>query len=118
MKRLVLMMVAAIGLTASVFAAGNEPAAAKWEGNINVDKLSDYLDLSAEQYNKVSEISNFLDEQLSIANHATENQSKLLQMAIYDNLKLMKQTLTPKQFAKYTTVMDLTLNNRGIKIAK
>ena len=39
MKRLGLTLVAAVCLTAGAFAAGNQPTTAKWEGNINVNKL-------------------------------------------------------------------------------
>lgn len=40
MKRLGLTLVAALCLAASTFAAGNQPTTAKWEGNINVNKLA------------------------------------------------------------------------------
>ena len=43
MKRLGLTLVAAVCLTATTFAAGNQPTTAKWEGNINVNKLGKYL---------------------------------------------------------------------------
>ena len=43
MKRLGLTLVAALCLAATTFAAGNQPTTAKWEGNINVNKLSQYL---------------------------------------------------------------------------
>ena len=43
MKRLGLTLVAAVCLTAGAFAAGNQPTTAKWEGNINVNKLGKYL---------------------------------------------------------------------------
>ena len=49
MKRLGLTLVAAVCLAASTFAAGNQPTTARWEGNINVNKLSKYLNLSANQ---------------------------------------------------------------------
>ena len=42
MKRLGLTLVAALCLAATTFAAGNQPTTAKWEGNINVNKLSHY----------------------------------------------------------------------------
>ena len=45
MKRLGLTLVAAVCLTATTFAAGNQPTTAKWEGNINITKLSKYLNL-------------------------------------------------------------------------
>ena len=55
MKRLGLTLVAAVCLTAGAFAAGNQPTTAKWEGNINVNKLGKYLNLSAkEKSGKVS----------------------------------------------------------------
>ena len=40
MKRLGLTLMAAVCLTATTFAAGNQPTTAKWDGNINVTKLS------------------------------------------------------------------------------
>ena len=43
MKRLGLTLVAAVCLTATTFAAGNQPTTAKWEGNINITKLSKYF---------------------------------------------------------------------------
>ena len=45
MKRLGLTLVAALCLVATTFAAGNQPTVAKWEGNINVNKLGKYLNL-------------------------------------------------------------------------
>lgn len=53
MKRLGLTLVAAVCLTAGAFAAGNQPTTAKWEGNINVNKLGKYLNLSANQQEEV-----------------------------------------------------------------
>ena len=49
MKRLGLTLVAAVCLTATTFAAGNQPTTAKWEGNINITKLSKYLNLDSNQ---------------------------------------------------------------------
>ena len=47
MKRLGLTLVAALCLAATTFAAENQPTVAKWEGNINVNKLGKYLNLSS-----------------------------------------------------------------------
>ena len=43
MKRLGLTLVAALCLAATTFAAENQPTVAKWEGNINVNKLGKFL---------------------------------------------------------------------------
>ena len=40
MKRLGLTLVAAVCLTATTFAAENQPTTAKWEGNINITTVS------------------------------------------------------------------------------
>ena len=53
MKRLGLTLITAVCLTATTFAAGNQPTTAKWDGNINVTKLSKYLKLSADQHGEV-----------------------------------------------------------------
>ena len=56
MKRLGLTLVAALCLAASTFAAGNQPTTAKWEGNINITKLSKYLNLDSNQHEEVANI--------------------------------------------------------------
>ena len=58
MKRLGLTLITAVCLTATTFAAGNQPTTAKWDGNINVTKLSKYLKLSAGQHEEVANTAN------------------------------------------------------------
>ena len=65
MKRFGLTLVAAVCLSASTFAAGNQPTTASWEGNINVSKLSKYLKLSANQQKEVTNICEYFNEQMS-----------------------------------------------------
>lgn len=60
MKRLGLTLVAAVCLTATTFAAGNQPTTAKWEGNINITKLSKYLNLDSNQHEEVANICEYL----------------------------------------------------------
>ncbi|WP_018668729.1 hypothetical protein [Bacteroides gallinarum] len=116
MKRLGLTLAAAVCLTASVFAAGNQPTTAKWEGSINVTKLSKYLQLSAEQHEEVTNICEYFNEQMSRATNSRKNQEKLLRNAVYGNLKLMKKTLNEKQYADYAKVLNVTLQNKGIEV--
>lgn len=118
MKRMVLTVVAAVCLAASGFAAGNQPTTAKWEGNINISKLSRYLELSSNQVEEVANISEYFTKQMDRATRSKKDQEKLLQNAVYGNLKLMKQTLTPEQYTKYLKIMNVTLNNRGIQLSK
>ena len=113
MKRLGLTLVAAVCLAATTFAAGNQP---KWEGNINVTKLGKYLKLDAVQHEEVANICEYFDEQMSRATTSKKNQEKLLRNAVYGNLKLMKKTLSEKQYADYARVLNATLQNRGIEV--
>ena len=116
MKRLGLTLVAAVCLTATTFAAGNQPTTAKWEGNINVTKLSQYLKLSANQHDEVTNICEYFNEQMARATNSKKNQEQLLRNAVYGNLKLMKKTLSEKQYADYAKVLNVTLQNKGIEV--
>lgn len=116
MKRIGLTLVAAVCLTAGAFAAGNQPTSAKWEGNINVSKLSQYLKLDADQHEEVANICEYFTEQMERATSARKNQEKLLRNAVYGNLKLMKRTLNERQYSDYTKVLNVTLQNKGIEV--
>ena len=54
MKRFGLTLVAAFCVTALTFAAGNQPTTEKWEGRINVEKLSRFLKLTDKQEQEVA----------------------------------------------------------------
>ena len=116
MKRLGLTLVAAVCLTATTFAAGNQPTTAKWEGNINITKLSKYLNLDSNQHEEVANICEYFTEQMERATNSKKNQEKLLRNAVYGNLKLMKKTLNEKQYADYARVLNVTLQNKGIEV--
>ena len=103
MKRLGLTFVAAFCLAAMTFAAGNQPTTAKWEGNINVNKLSQYLNLNSVQSEEVSNICEYFTEQMGRATVARKNKETKLHNAVYGNLKLMKRTLTDELKRKYST---------------
>ena len=102
MKRFGLTLVAAVCLSASTFAAGNQ--------------LSKYLKLSANQQKEVTNICEYFNEQMSRATNSKKNQEKLLRNAIYGNLKLMKRTLDEKQYSDYAKVLNVTLQNKGIEV--
>ena len=76
MKRLGLTLMVAVCLTATTFAAGNQPTTAKWDGNINVTKLSKYLNLSADQHEEVANICDYFSTQMERATTAKKDQKK------------------------------------------
>lgn len=116
MKRLGLTLVAAVCLATTTFAAGNQPTTAKWEGNINVSKLGQYLKLNANQHEEVANICEYFDQQMERATKSKKDQEKRLRNAVYGNLKLMKKTLSEKQYADYARVLNATLQNKGIEV--
>ena len=116
MKKIGLTLVAALCLATTTFAAGNQPTTARWEGNINVNKLSKYLKLTSAQSEEVSNICNYFTEQMGRATSAKKNKEEKLQTAVYGNLKLMKRTLTNEQYSKYAALLNVTLRNKGIEL--
>ena len=116
MKRLGLTLITAVCLTATTFAAGNQPTTAKWDGNINVTKLSKYLNLSADQHEEVANICDYFSTQMERATTAKKDQKKKLHNAVDGNLKLMRKALTDKQYAEYARVLNVTLQNKGIEM--
>ena len=70
------------------------------------------------QSEEVANICDYFSEQMNRATTAKKNQEAKLHTAVYGNLKLMKQTLTREQYAKYVSLMNATLKNRGIELAK
>ena len=91
MKRLVLLVVVALGMSATSF-AGEKVEGKDWKVDVNVAKLSKYLNLDARQMEEVANISE----------------------AVYGNFKLMKRTLTNEQYKKYVQLLNVTLKNKGL----
>ena len=116
MKRFGLTLVAAVCLSASTFAAGNQPTTASWEGNINVSKLSKYLKLSANQQKELTNICEYFNEQMLRTTSSKKNQEKLLRNAVDCNLKFKKKTVVEKQYFDYAKVLNVTLQNIGIDV--
>lgn len=118
MKRLGVTFVAALCLASASFASGNQPVVetAKWEGTINVSKLSKYLNLDGKQHEEVANICEYFMREMSRASNSKKNRQQMMRNAVYGNLKLMKKTLDEKQYANYTKVLNATLRNKGIEI--
>ncbi len=116
MKKSIFTLAAILTLSATAFAANDEPAKAKWDTDINVYKLGKFLNLSSDQSEEVKFISEYFSEQMDRATNAKKDQAEKLHNAVYGNLKLMKQMLTPEQYTKYTRVLNVTLQNKGIEV--
>lgn len=113
MKRLVLMVVVALGMSATSF-AGEKVESKDWKVDVNVAKLSKYLNLDARQMEEVANISDYFADKVQSASYAKEaKQGKKLREAVYGNFKLMKRTLTNEQYKKYVQLLNVTLKTKG-----
>ena len=106
MKRLVLLVVVALGMSATSF-AGEKVEGKDWKVDVNVAKLSKYLNLDARQMEEVANISDYFADKEA-------KQGKKLREAVYGNFKLMKRTLTNEQYKKYVQLLNVTLKNKGL----
>lgn len=118
MKRLGLTLVAALAFSVSMFAEGvqNNNEAQKWNGSINKSKLTQYLNLSSTQNEKVADICDYFEQEMTRANASKTDNKDKVRKAVYGNLKLMKQTLDDKQYSSYVRLMAMTLRNKGIDL--
>ena len=118
MKRLGLTLVAALAFSVSMFAEGvqGNSNAEKWNGSINKSKLTQYLNLSSTQHEKVADICDYFEQEMTRANASKTDNKEKVRKAVYGNLKLMKQTLDDKQYSNYVRLMAMTLRNKGIDL--
>jgi hypothetical protein len=116
MKRVLVMVVAALSMTATCFAEGKNENQ-DWTMNVNVAKLGKYLNLNSNQFTEVAAITDYFNDRVSDASYAKEEkQAQKLREAVYGNFKLMKRTLNGEQYKKYVQLMNTTLRNKGLDV--
>ena len=117
MKKIVLVALTALFFSATGFAKGAGEASANYNFDINVSKLSNYLQLSSSQAGTVSDICDYFTTQMKEASYSSKkSQQEKVSNAVYGNLKLMKETLTNEQYKKYVKLLNVTLKNKGIEL--
>ncbi len=118
MKKMILTLVAMLSMT-TAFAEGesvmNVNNTAAYELNVNMNKLSEALNLDDDQKEAVAEINHtFAAEMMFAAQYSKEDRKKLMDRAIDNNVKWMRYVLNDKQMRTYLSVLNTTLNNRGL----
>ena len=116
---MILTLVAMLSMT-TAFAEGEKAANANnveaYELNINMNKLSVALDLANDQKEAVADIHHtFASELLFAAQYGNDDRKALVARAIDNDVKWMRYVLNDKQFRTYLTLLNTTLNNRGIR---
>jgi len=87
-----------------------------YDMNVNMNKLSQALGLSKDQVEGVAEIhKTFSAEMMFAAQYGKEERAKMVEKAINKDLAYMNYMLNENQYRKYVQLLNVTLNNRGLK---
>jgi len=119
MKKIVLTLVALMSMTTTF--AENEGAAnlnttEAYNMAVNMNKLTMALGLSKDQVESVAEVhKTFSAEMMFAAQYDKDERSKMVDKAIGKDLAYMNYILNKDQFRKYVMLLNMTLNNRGLK---
>lgn len=117
MKKVFLMLVMMFTMSVSMFAEDtNTTEIEKYEINVNISKLANYLELSSDQIDAVENVTEELTKDLMFAAVECSEKSRkaVTKNAIEKNIKNMRYVLTEEQMKKYLIVLNVTISNRGI----
>ena len=120
MKKIVLTVVAMMAIATTTFAKNDSNVAentvnTQYTINFNNDRLATYLQLNETQKEEMKSVHNQFAHNMSKAiNSKIEKRQKFTTRAVYQNLGCMRSILNEEQFAKYRTLLFVTLKNRGI----
>ena len=112
-------MVAMLSMTTTAFAEGENAMAVSnteaYEMNINMNKLSDALNLADDQKEAVADIHHtFGAELMFAAQYGKADRKALVNRAIENDVKWMRYVLNDKQMRTYLMLLNTTINNRGL----
>ena len=119
MKRLFLMTIAMLSMTMTF--AENENAAnmnnvEAYDMSVNIRKLGEALGLTFDQMEAVENIHNtFNAEMLFAAQANTDDRKAMVDKAVDKEIKWMHYILDEKQYRKYLLLLNVTLQNRGLR---
>ena len=118
MKKMILTLVAMLSMT-TAFAEGEMAMGTSnmeaYELNVNMDKLSEALNLADDQKEAVADIHHtFASELMFAAQYNDTDRKKLVARALENNIKWMRYVLNDKQFRTYRVLLNSTVNNRGL----
>ena len=118
MKKMFLTLVAMLSMT-TAFAEGENAASVNtleaYELNVNMNKLSSALNLADDQKEAVADIHHtFASELMFAAQYNNDDRKALVNRAIENDVKWMRYVLNDKQMRTYLTLLNTTINNRGL----
>lgn len=110
MKKLFILLVAVFAFATSGFAANEYDLFASLNDKSKLNAISNYIQADFQQKNQLGEIFRLSAEKLDKALKANDDVSA--KKALYFNLANAKAVLSPAQYRKYLTVLNLTYLNR------
>lgn len=119
MKKIVLTLVAMMSMTMAF--AGNANAKATemenaYDMHINIRRLATALGLNLDQMESVNDLyGNFCAEMLNASAAHDDEKAEMVDVAVKRNLTYMAYVLDNSQMKKYTSLLNTTLKNRGLK---
>lgn len=115
MKKMILMVVALLSMTATFAEDTKVNNANAFDMSVNYNKLGEALNLNSDQLESLQDVHKaFCAEMLNAANAEKDEQKVMMDKAIKKDLKFMRYILSNKQYRKYLMLLNVTLNNRGL----
>lgn len=125
MKKFFIMLALLLAVNTGVSAriadeTNNMEMVERFNLNVNHKKLAETLELDKEQIDFVDFAIDELENDMMFASTIENNDTQygVLKSLVEKNMKLMRSFLTPKQYKKYSMLLNLTLVNRGFEMQK
>lgn len=120
MKKIILSVVAVMAVSVSAFAENNLPSEEmtnKYEINFNNTSIARFLHMSYDQIDDMEMIHRNFSREMKRAESNTDEtkRAKAAKKAILNDVSYMRLVLNESQFRAYRTVLNATLNNRGLE---
>ena len=121
MKKYVMMLVMLFTMNVAFAGDNNVTEVEKYEKydfNVNTRKLANYLNLSEDQMDAVEYVTEELSKDMQFAFYENTNdvREKVVNNVVKKNIKHMHFVLTDEQYHKYLKVFNATLKNKGFKM--
>lgn len=122
MKRLFMLMIAVLSMTMTFAENENTKSVNNVEAydmSVNMRKLSVTLGLTTDQIEAVENIHNTFNAEMQLAAQAdSADRQERVKKAVDRDIKWMHYVLDEKQYRTYLTLLNATLNNRGLNASK
>lgn len=119
MKRMFIAVAALLSMTMAYAESENTNSvnnAEAYNMNVNMEKLARALELTSDQKASVTDIHKVFTAEMDFAGQSSkEERTAMMNKAINKDLAYMHTVLNDAQYKKYVMLLNVTMNNRGLK---